>query len=135
MPGILAVISESDSASQAKCSGSGQPQLSPHQLGPAAAACSTVVSQPGFNECLQHEETLQGLERGEHCSMVRMMTCTMVRLHSMIQLTQLLTLTLLSSLCSGETQVFRSQPGDVTVQAGDKVRGVQGHSQKPSESS
>ena len=47
----------------------------------------------------------------------------MVRLHTML-LTQLLTLSLLSSLCgaSEETQVFRSQPGDITVQAGDKVR-------------
>ena len=47
----------------------------------------------------------------------------MVRLHPMSLLTQLLTLTSLLSLARGETQAqaFRAQPGDVTVQAGDKV--------------
>ena len=56
-------------------------------------------------------------------SMVRM-TGAMVRLHPMSLLTQLLTLTSLLSLVRGETQTqaFRAQPGDVTVQAGDKVK-------------
>lgn len=60
--------------------------------------------------------------------MVRM-TGTMVRLHPMWLLTRrLLVLTTLLSLnttlcvaAEGETQAFRAQPGDVTVQAGDKV--------------
>ena len=56
-------------------------------------------------------------------SLVRM-TGAMVRLHPMSLLTQLLTLTSLLSLVRAETQAqaFRAQPGDVTVQAGDKVK-------------